>query len=67
MTLSIAQAANGGEHMFGGANQWTGSVAEHGLEFGGGDGVHIGSDFTLVTALDAGANEDDAGIRIGGM
>src|SRR5688572_17215963 len=35
------QTANGGEHMFGGANQWTGSVAQHGLEFGGGDGVYI--------------------------
>ena len=62
-----AEAADGGKHMFGGADQRTGSIAQHGLEFGGGDGAHIGADFTLITALDAGANEDDAGVRIGGV
>ena len=62
-----AETADRGQHMFGGANQRAGSVAEHGLEFGGSYGMHIGTDFTLVTALPAGADEDDSGIRIGGM
>jgi hypothetical protein len=62
-----AKAADGGKNMLGGTDQRSILVAQYGLEFGGGDSAHIGADLALVAALHAGADKNNAGIRLGGM
>jgi hypothetical protein len=42
-------------------------IAQDGRKFSGGDGAHIGTDFAVGLAVDAGAQENDAGVGIRGM
>ena len=53
--------------MFGGRAQRARRIAQNGGKFGGGDGAHVGADFTRETALRAGTDEDNASIWIGGV
>ena len=52
-----AHAAQGGEHMFGGRNQRTVAVAQHGGEFGGDDGFGDRLNFA-VGAIQSGADKN---------
>ena len=49
-----AEAAQRRENMFGGGDQRPGFVAQHGGEFGRGDGAHIGGDFAIRGRLRCG-------------
>ena len=42
-------------------------IAEHGGEFGGGDGAHVGPDFAFGTIGGRGAQKGDAAVGISGM
>ena len=55
------------QHVLGGRAKRTGGIAQHGGEFGRGDGAHIGADFAIGWPFDAAADKDDAGVGIGRM
>ena len=65
MALSTPRPAERGEHVLGGRAERAGGVAEHGGEFGGGDGADIGANFAIGLAVDAAADEHDAGVGFG--
>ncbi len=55
------------QQMLGGRAERALGVAQHGGEFGGGDGAHVGADFALDRAVGGDAAEDDACVVIGGI
>ena len=62
-----AHAAQGCENVFGGGNQRTFAIAEHGGKGGGGDGFGVGGDFAVRT-IEAGTDKNKACIdRRGGQ
>ena len=61
------EAAQRGQQMLGGRAQRAGGIAQHGREFGGGDGAHVGADLALDRAVGGDALEHDTGIVVGRM
>ena len=54
------------QHVLRGRAQRALGIAEHGGEFGGGDGADVGADFAVRAAVLAEADEDNAGVGLGG-
>ena len=51
--------------MLGGGHQRPRFVAQHGGEFGRGDGAHVGGDFAIRAAFDTGTDKAETGPGVG--
>ena len=62
-----AEAAQSGQHMFGGGHERSGFIAQDSREFGCGHRIHIGGDLALARTVGLGSDEPQTGIGVGRM
>ena len=58
-----AERIQRGEHVFGGRHGRAILIAEHGCEFGRGDGAEIGGKLAIFLTVNSGSQEYDTGVR----